>query len=436
MSARWQDLGRAPMVTVPRQVTTRPIVAAIACAVMMLLPSLHAQTFSVIHSFSGAGDGATPMAGLTIDHAGNFYGTTMFGGSADGDCGAGGCGVAFRLHQQSSGWVLTPVYSFLGGKDGSNPEYSPLVFGPDGSLYGSTSQGGGPCSANGNGCGTVFNLKPPLTSCKSTLCTWSETILHSFKGSDGDGPVGALTFDAAGNVYGATTSGAFRNGGAVYELLASSGWMVKILYNAYGYSGSSPLFNPSGNLYGTTFVGGNGLGSVYQLTPTGGGWVSQDLYDFSSGSDGGFPWAGLIFDAQGNLYGATTSGGSGNGGTVFKLTPSGGGWSLSTLYSFASPGNGRLVVGPAANLLLDQDGNLYGTTVADGAFGFGAVFKLTPGSGGWSYTSLHDFTGGSDGANPFSSLALDSNGVLYGTASAGGTGTCAGGCGVVFKITQ
>ena len=148
---------------------------------------------------------------------------------------------------------------------------------------------------------------------------------------------------------------------------------------------------------------------------------------FRSGND---PWAGLIIDPSGNLYGTTTGGGSGSGGTVFELTPANVGWTFKTLYSFS--GNGG---GPSDKLVMDAAGNLYGTTYIDGAYGYGTVFKLTPSNGGWTYTSLHDFTGGSDGANPISSLVFDANGNLYGTASQGGTGNCPGGCGVVFEIT-
>jgi uncharacterized repeat protein (TIGR03803 family) len=418
---------------------TNPRAAAAAVALTMLLvlsivatPAAQAQTFTVIHNFSGGGDGATPMAGLVMDRGGNFYGTAAFGGNMGGNCGAGGCGVVFRLSNHS-GWVLSPLYSFLGGNDAANPEGN-VAIGADGSLYLTVRQGGGVC--NGSGCGAVVSLKPPLSACKSALCSWAETVLHRFTGEDGANPVGAVVFDQSGNLYGATTNGGFDNGGTVFELTASSGWMERILRNAYGYPNSGPIFDPGGNLYGTTFIGGNGQGSVYQLTPSGSGWLEQDLYAFNAGSDGGFPWAGLIFDPAGNLYGATTAGGPGQGGTVFELTRSGDSWTLTTLYSFKGPGSGRLVVGPVGSLVMDQTGSLYGTTFADGAYGFGAVFKLTPGSGGWSYTALHDFTGGSDGGNPYSNLVLDANGNLYGAASIGGGGPCLNGCGVLFQIKQ
>jgi uncharacterized repeat protein (TIGR03803 family) len=157
------------------------------------------------------------------------------------------------------------------------------------------------------------------------------------------------------------------------------------------------------------------------LTRSGSGWTETVLYSFQNGSDGANPAAGLTID-NGNLYGATTTtGGSGGGGTVFG-SPNG---PSDPIYSFSGGG------GPATSLVADASGNLYGTTVKDGAYGAGNVFKLTPSGGGWTYTDLYDFTGGSDGGNPFGSLALDANGNLYGTAEAGG----ANGDGVVFEIT-
>ena len=405
-----------------------PILLAVATG---LVQPAQAQTFSVIHNFSGGQDGAAPMAGLTVDQGGNLYGSAARGGNV-GACGGIGCGIVFRLAKGNSGWVLTPLYSFAGGKDGTSPQAN-VVFAADGSLTSTTYWGGGTCDQNPDGCGTIFKLQPPASACKTSLCPWTETVLHQFNGSDGAGPVGTVIFDPTGNLYGAATAGGFRNGGTVFELAPSGS--ARVIYSPYGYPGGGVIRDSTGNIYGTAFSGGNGQGSVYELTPAGAGWIGINLYDFANGSDAGYPWAGLIFDQAGNLYGSTTAGGSGNGGTVFRMTASNGNWIFDTLYSFTGPGDSRFVVGPLGSLVMDSAGSLYGTTFADGAHGLGAVFKLTPSNDSWTFTSLHDFTGGSDGAYPYSNLVFDASGNLYGTASQGGTSAnCSGGCGVVFEI--
>ncbi|MGA2370467.1 MAG: choice-of-anchor tandem repeat GloVer-containing protein [Candidatus Korobacteraceae bacterium] len=402
------------------------IVLTLAAA---MTQAAQAQTYSVIYNFAGGPNGATPMAGLTYDGAGSFYGTANFGGNTGENCGTNGCGLVYRLTNGSSGWTLTPLYSFMGGNDGANPWIANVVFGPDGSLYSTTYYGGGTC--DGVGCGTVYKLRPLESGNLPGSGQWVESVLHSFNGADGAGPVGALIFDHNGNADGVTTSGGLHNGGIIYQLNSSSGWEEVVLYHPYGYPGSGLVMDHAGNLYGTTFNGGKDLsGSVYKLSPSGSNWIESDLYDFTNGSDGSFPQAGIILDAEGNLYGATSAGGTGQGGVVFKLTDSNGNWTDSSLYSLAGPHNGRLVAGPIGNLVRDTAGNLYGTTLADGAHGYGAVFKLTPSNGSWTYTSLHDFTNGSDGGYPYSTLVFDLNGNLYGTASSGGTQ----GLGVVFEI--
>lgn len=397
----------------------------------LAMPAAHAQTYTVIHNFTGGADGATPMAGLTVDQAGNLYGAANYGGNLGGNCGAQGCGVVYRLANHNSGWVLTPLYSFQGGTDGTNPQMANIVIGQSGSLYSTTFYGGGSCSGYHRGCGTVFELQPPPNTCESALCPWTETILHSFDGGDGSGPVGALVFDAQGNLYGATNAGSGLNGGAVYQLNASGGWREQVLFIPYGYPGSGVAMSQAGDLFGSAFIGTSGPGAIYQLTRSGVNWIGTFIYNFTGGSDGAYPVAGVILDQAGNIYGATTSGGSGHGGTVFKLSPSNGGWTFDLLYSFTRAQNGFVIVGPVGNLVLDAAGNLYGTTFSDGQFGYGAVFKLTPTSSGWIYTSLHDFTNGSDGSYPYSNLVFDSSGNIYGTASSGGSF----GNGVVFKLT-
>ena len=189
------------------------------------------------------------------------------------------------------------------------------------------------------------------------------------------------------------------------------------------------ILDSAGNLYGTTFglPPVHGLyGTVYELTPSGAGWTESTLYTFQNSTDGGSPRGDLIMDALGNLYGTTSVGGPGVGGTVWELSPSNGGWTFNLIYSF--PGSN---FGPFSPVLMDPSGNLYGTTLAGGAFQQGSVFKLTHANGGWTYTTLHDFSGGNDGRSPYGHPVLDSSGNLYGTAGWGG-GTNSG---VIWEIT-
>ena len=387
------------------------------------------QTFSVIHDFTGGQDGANPAAGLTIDAHDNIYGTAFGGG------GTGRYGTVFSLDNDGGGWILTPLYRFAGGNDGAGPA-SRVIEGPDGLLYGSTSAGGGgPCiQSNGDrGCGTVYSLRPPARAPSTVIFDWSPSILYRFSGTDGQYPQGDLTFDQAGNIYGTTVNGGSAGWGLIYSLTPSNGgWTQNILYQAQGngdgeYAWSGVVFDQSGNLYGVFAQNGPyGFGALYKLTPSGSGWAESTIHGFTyHGDDGGFPQGGLLLDASGNLYGTTVHSLTG-GGTVFEMVASGDSWSYDFLYGL----NGGIGFGPYDKLLMDASGNLYGTTFADGQHGFGSVFKLTRSEGGWSYTSLHDFTGGSDGASPTCRLAFDSSGNLYGTASGGG----AHGKGVVFQI--
>ncbi|MGA8813751.1 MAG: choice-of-anchor tandem repeat GloVer-containing protein [Candidatus Sulfotelmatobacter sp.] len=395
------------------------------------------QTYTVLHSFTGGVDGATPSAGLTMDAAGNLYGTTLDGGS--------GYGTVFKLTRKNSGWFLTRPYSFQGGSDGASPAAS-VIFGPDGNLYGTTLYGGGGTCGQGS-CGTAFELHLEATVCSSSVCPWPETVLHRFTGDDGGVPHGSLVFDTAGNIYGTTSWYGALDSGTVFELIPSGGgWTESVLWNfMIGTDGgaapqSGVILDAFGNLYGTTYLGGHWEeGTIFQLMRSGSGWVENVLYPFYGGMDGNFPVGGLIFDRSGNLYGTASVGGEGGGygpgGTVDELTS--GNWDFVLVY--AIPGSStNLVPGPQASLTMDASGNLYGTTTGDGATLHGNVFRLSPSNGGWTYTSLYDFTGGSDGAYPISTVTLGADGNLYGTASAGGSGPCKTngviGCGVVWEI--
>ncbi len=315
-----------------------------------------------------AATGGGPAAGLIADGKGNLYGTTEFGGAAND-------GVVFRL---SPGGTETALHTFTGGNDGSGP--SGLIADSSGNLYGTTTYGGAfRCGDEfSQQCGVVFKLSP-----SGTL-----TVLHSFMflGGDGNSPFAGLIADGSGNLYGTTL-----DGGA-----------------------SASMFQL-------------GCGTVFKVTP---GGTETVLHSFTGGpSDGANPRAGLIADSSGNLYGTTEFGGaSGPGcavgvgcGVVFKLSPGG---TETVLHSFTGGSDGG---GPAAGLIADSSGNLYGTTGGGGASNAGVVFKLSPGG---TETVLYSFKGGSDGSGP-SGVITDSSGNLYGTTAFGG----ASGQGVVFKLT-
>jgi uncharacterized repeat protein (TIGR03803 family) len=243
------------------------------------------QSFTVLHDFSGANDGGSPSGVLTIDRGGSLYGTAN-GGGAHFD------GTVFMLKHSGSNWLFNLLYSF-DGAGGANPSAA-VVFGPNGTLYGTTTGGGNPACLFG--CGTVYKLQPQTVACKTALCPWTHTLLYQFSGgADGGEPgYGDVIFDAAGNMYGTTLGGGAFTEGVVYELTPSgSGWTESVLWS-FGQPGdgrepfSGVIFDRSGNLFGTTFEGGAGnTGTVFELMPTMSGWTDSIL------SNGGYPIAGL-----------------------------------------------------------------------------------------------------------------------------------------------
>ena len=412
----------------------RAVLALLASLLVLSItsPSAQGQSFQVLHTFSGGGDGGYPDGGLTLHGSGNFYGSSYGGPPTHSQYGN-----LFELRQQGSGWLFTTIYSFQGNSDGEYPR-SPLVFGPDGALYGATTQGGGDgCGGQGIGCGTVFRATPPPTPCKSSACPWIERPIHGFgNGNDGASPLYVVpAFDSQGNLYGTASYGGSAGGyGVVYKLTPGQGsWTYDVLYSfAGGTDGEAPqsgvILDAAGNLYGA--VSNIYFGEVYELTSSGSGWVKDTLYNFHGGDDGSTPAGGLIFDSQGNLYGSTTLQGSG-AGTVFQLTPQlNGSWTETFLQDL--PGTGS---GPYSSLTMDAAQNLYGTTYSGGAYGHGSVFKLTYTDGSWTYATLHDFTGESDGGNPSGGVTLDASGNLYGTTSYGGARSGMNGYGVIWEIT-
>ena len=407
----------------------------IAFALTFCLPALSpkalAQNFQVLHAFTDGLDGDNPFAGVTVDRHGNVYGTTAYGGTSNQ-------GTVFKLAQGGSGWIFTPLYSFSGSNEGQ-VALAPLTVGPDGTLYGTTSFGGT------SGLGTVFNVRPPANLCRSFLCFWTGTVLHTFTGgSDGSEPGnGAVVFDQAGNLYGTTVSGGSTNGGVLYELTHSqNGWTENIAYNmSAGTTGIMPyggvIFDSAGNLYGTAVEGGGGSGAVYELMPSGSGFTGRSIYAFPPGQpdDGSSPYGGVILDTAGNLYGVAFYGGPNGAGVVYQLSPSGGGWIENVLFAFGENNSGPAHGYPLA---MDSEGNLYGTTFQGGTSQHGNVFRLSSSNGQWVFTDLHDFTGRADGGFPLGGVAIDASGNLYGTTEIGGSfgGNCSDlGCGVVWEIT-
>ncbi len=414
--------------------TELALILAVASAFQ--LNARAANRYKVLYSFKGGADGITPLGDLTFDTAGNLYGTTSDGGTGSCNSQPPGCGTVFELTTDSSGqWAETVLHSFDFSSDGAYP-FGGLIFDTAGDLYGTTSSAG-----------TVFELMQGSGG-------WTESVLDRFGNqNDGSGPCAGLIWDATGNLYGTTITGGEYGGGVVFKLTpGSSGWTETVLYNFCAQSECSDGFEPeaalvidaSGNLYGTTVFGGNrrafacdpgdGCGVVFELSPASGGWKYSVLHKFR-GPDGAFPTSSLILDKKGSLYGTTPGDGAFGYGAVFKLTPAASGrWKYGVLYNFRTGGGANSLSMPVA---LDAAGNLYGTTSASGTQACnggdcGEVYKLAAGAHGrWKFSALYKFTGGQDGGQPSSGLIFDQKGILYGTAAIGG----ANGDGVVFKVT-
>jgi uncharacterized repeat protein (TIGR03803 family) len=327
----------------------------------------------------------------------------------------------------------TVLYRFTGGVDGGVPD-STLTFDALGNLYGTTSYGGASIFY-----GTVFKLTPASGG------AWKETVLHNFRGgSDGSAPTAGVVFDAAGNLYGTTSDGGLYGYGTVFELTpTSTGWEKHMLHQFKGsangdgeYPWAGVILDSAGNLYGTTQLGGPssttcpaGCGTVFKLIHLSTGWSEEILYAFTGlKGDGAGASTGLILDKAGNIYGTTSEGGStGNYGTVYQLRHISTGWQERIIFEFTGQQTGE---SPYAGLTQDATGTLYGTTSYGGSIGYGTVFELTPSSTGWTEQVLYSFSAGADGGFPSGSLLLDSSGNLYGTTSVGGC--CADG--VVFEL--
>jgi uncharacterized repeat protein (TIGR03803 family) len=330
---------------------------------------------SLVYDFSAINQGVAPNGALARDANGDFYGTTAGGGNDKGKCKKYyGCGLVYKL----SGGVEQVLYAFKGASDGLEPNGGP-VLDASGNIYGTTYRSVG---GKGLGSGIVFKVSPD----------GNETVLHQFGSSRGDGkkPTSGLLIDAKGNLYGTASEGGVKG--------------------QYG-----PGLNCT-----------DGCGVVYEISAAG---QEKILYAFkgSQSGDGAAPFASLILDKQGNLYGTTYAGGKYGFGTIFKLTPGG---QETVLYNFSGiPNAGN----PVGRLLMDAQGNLFGSTSYGGRFDSGTVFEL---SASGKESVLYSFTGGADGAYPFDGLVMDGAGDLFGTTELGGNfgASCPLGCGVVFKV--
>ena len=375
-------------------------VLAVSMMTVVVLANGWATT-RTLYSFQGGKDGQLPHADLTIDSAGNLYGTTEYGGGST-NCGSSGyisgCGTVFELVKNANGSYQEKVlYAFQGGNDGFSP-YAGVTLDAAGNLYGTAIDGGGSSNCP-NGCGIVFKLT------KGSNGAWSETILHAFQGApaDGQGPGGKLILDSQGNLYGTTFYG---GGGACYTA---------------------------------------GCGFIFELSPTASGpWTETLLYGFTGTSDGGVPAGSLIRDEAGNFFGTTSGGGP--AGTVFELSPSGGGWTLTTLFTFDNSLGSTTGSYPDGGVVRDGAGNLYGTTSCGGLrvvptgwspcrFGYGTLFALYApvGGGAWQEQVLVKFTGTKNASYPDTPLIIGTDGTLWGTTYYGGDPQGTGG-GTTFGL--
>ena len=414
---------------------------AILYILLILAPAGWAGSkYKVLYAFKGGNDGINPHGNLVFDASGNLYGTTTAGGGTSACNGLyKGCGTVFQLVPRSSGnWKEHVLYSFANGASEGVGLNGNLVFDATSDLYGTAFYGGAGFA------GTVFELTP-------SSGVWTEKDIYTFCHAgcgDGEGPGAGVIFDDAGNLYGTATQGGTDGGGVIFKLAPDNGgWTESVLYdfcpfnpcNSAGWFPLGLIRDASGNLYGMTAWGGNyfwpcipgdGCGVVFELRPSSSGWNYSDLHRFT-GRDGAFSNAGVIQDKQGNVYGATTGDGAFGCGTVFQLSPKAeGGWRYSELYNLRG--------GPSAGLLaIDAAGNLYGansgvmTGTCPGA-AYGEIFKLTPSAHGhWQYSSVHKFKSLIGGNSPSSGLIFDKAGNLYGTVGA----EYGHGYGVVFEIT-
>ncbi len=365
-------------------------------------------------SFTGGNDGATPYAGLALNaNTGTLFGAAFYGG-------ANGQGVVFSI--PTTGGQLTPLYAFQGTGDGAAPAGTPVVDG-NGNVLGTTAFTSLNSKGTGSGYGGIYEL--------GQSNNYGFINLRAFAGGTGDGanPYAGLSPmpDNNGTYYGATTAGGSSGDGIVFKLVhQNNAYSYSLLYTFKG--GSTDGVNCYGGvfywqnyLYGSTVLGGSSFNGMVFKLPTSANPTLSILYSFTaSGTSGGLPRGGVVVNSATAVFGTASSYGSGSysgNGEVFELTQAS---SVipTNLHAFTNNPDGST---PWSNLYLDNSSNLYGTTTSGGAYGYGTVFELMKTSSGYTYAVLYSFTGGSDGANPYAGLTMDSSGVLYGTTIDGGT---------------
>jgi uncharacterized repeat protein (TIGR03803 family) len=377
-------------------------------------------TLTTLESFTGTGtDGASPGYGsLLMDANGNLFGTTLSGGTSGG-------GTVFELVNTGSGYNFQTLASFdANSMVSGNSPFAGLTMDSSGNLFGVTEGGG---SA---GSGTVFELVNTGSGYNSQPLT-----LATFTGPNGADPTGTLVADANGNLFGTTQSGGQYGEGSVFEMVHSgSGYSQPVVLSSFNFNdGAAPtgplIVDANGDLFGTTAQGGPGSqGTVFELVNTGSGYGQPVTLATFDGSNGSYLYAGLTADAQGDLFGTTYSGGANSSGTVFELVHNGSGYTFETIANLDYNVTGGYVIGGVS---VDSQGNVFGTTDAGGPNGFGTVFELVHGASGYSLPLTVYAFGGADGAMPESSVILDANGNLFGTTSGGG----ASGSGTVFELS-
>jgi uncharacterized repeat protein (TIGR03803 family) len=381
-----------------------------------------AVTEKVLWNFKGGSDGSEPWSNYFISDAkGNLYAATAAGGTYS-------AGTVFMLSPAGKETVL---YEFKGSDgDGAYP-HGRLAFDADGEIYGTT-QGGGT-----NGTGTVYRLSPKSGG------GWTEKVIYTFSatGADGTAPSAGMTIAADGTMYSTTPDGGAYGAGTVFSLKKTSkGWKQTVIQNLNGSSnGGFPyeglMMDTAGNLYGAAPTGGtSGQGVIYRLSLTKKGWVDTVLYSFTgqNGDGAGLYWIDLISDKSGNIYGATSFGGTNGTGTVWELVYSETKktYSESILYEFGASGSGD-GNNPYGGLAMDTKGNLYGTTLYGGPSNIGTFYKLTRQGKTWKETILHSFVGANDGNEPTGNPYIDATGRLYGMTQTGGKSNL----GIVYRIT-